>query len=113
MKYFNFHYNFLTIDCIKKYAERFLLMEENGSFSKCSVPWTNSMVSESTDKVMLKPPCGVGDGINQSMVLLDFFYKALGYEIPSCKGKEITMDFHLTLFNTLGRNLDCQRPYFF
>ena len=87
MKDFDSYHNLRTIDCIKKYAERFLLMEENGSFSKCSVPWTNSMASETIDKVILKPPCGVGDGINQSMVLLDFFYKALGYEIPSCKGK--------------------------
>ena len=97
MKNFGSYRNLWTIGCIKKYAERFLLMEENGSFSKCSVPWTNSMVSETIDKGKLKPPCGVGDGINQSMVLLDFFYKALGYEIPSCKGKEITMDIHLTL----------------
>ena len=33
-----------------------------------------------------EPPCEIPDAVEQSLTLLDFFYRATGYGITSCKG---------------------------
>ena len=33
-----------------------------------------------------EPPCEIPDAVEQSLTLLDFFYRATGYDITSCKG---------------------------
>ena len=74
------------LDCIKEKVEHFLHVEKKDLFSKCSVPWTQSMETGPAENGTFEPPCEIPDAVEQSLTLLDFFYRAVGYDITSCKG---------------------------
>ena len=58
-------------------------------FSKCSVPWTKNIderMNDSTENGTVKPQCDIPNAVQQSLALLDFFYRAVAYALPGCKG---------------------------
>ena len=72
-------------DCVR---EQFIyLTQQIGLFDKCSIPWTMDLLGRSNRDLVLYPPCNISEATNQSLIAMDFFYKAASFVLGNCKGK--------------------------
>ena len=72
-----------TLDCVaREFVAFYSQIEED-----CTLPWTISLMTTSTNTTEKEDPCK-DEKISNSKTLMiqDFFMRARGYELKNCKG---------------------------
>ena len=89
-------------ECIKNHIKEYWSGPRKEQLLNCTVPWTVNITGIGiNDNSNEENPCNTTIAAIQSVVMIDYFTRAITHQFPQCKGKQ----YHFIMNVLLKHNL--------